>query len=115
MHLAKKVSKVGSEHHIIMTLEPMFSLTLLMSNICGPQFVASLVNSQYFIMFTNDASCKTWVHFLLCKFEVFFTFKKQKKWSKPRPKKRSCVCEHTLMPNLCQQHCKAIVVQLESF
>ncbi len=33
-------------------------------------------------------------------------------WSKPRLKERSCVCEHILEPSLCQQHCKAIVVQL---
>lgn len=53
-------------------------LELVHSDVCGPINPSSLGKSNYFVLFIDDFSRKTWVYFLKQKLEVFETFKKFK-------------------------------------
>lgn len=53
-------------------------LELVHSDICEPIKLNSLGKSNYFVLFIDDFSRKTWVYFLKQKLEVFKTFKKFK-------------------------------------
>ena len=51
------------------------SFELIHANVCGP---ISLGKNNYFLLFNDDFSRKTWVYFLKQKSEVFSIFKKFK-------------------------------------
>ena len=53
-------------------------LELIHTDVCGPIKPNSLGNSNYFLLFIDDFSRKTWVYFLKQKSEVFGVFKKFK-------------------------------------
>lgn len=53
-------------------------LELIHTDVCGPIKPGSLGNSNYFLLFIDDFSRKTWVYFLKQKLEVFGVFKKFK-------------------------------------
>jgi len=53
-------------------------LELIHADVCGPIKPWSLGKNNYFLLFINDFSRKTWVYFLKQKSEVFTTFKKFK-------------------------------------
>ena len=53
-------------------------LELIHTDVCGPIKPGSLGNSNYFLLFIDDFSRKTWVYFLKQKSEVFENFKKFK-------------------------------------
>ena len=53
-------------------------LELIHTDVCGPIKPSSLGNSNYFLLFIDDFSRKTWVYFLKQKSEVFEVFKKFK-------------------------------------
>ncbi|KAH9670830.1 hypothetical protein KPL70_017126 [Citrus sinensis] len=53
-------------------------LELIHTDVCGPFKPNSLGKSNYFILFIDDFSRKTWVYFLKQKSEVFEAFKKFK-------------------------------------
>ena len=53
-------------------------LELIHADVCGPIKPSSLGNSNYFLLFIDDFSRKTWVYFLKQKSEVFEVFKKFK-------------------------------------
>ena len=48
------------------------------TDVCGPIKPSSLGKSNYFLLFIDDFSRKTWVYFLKQKSEAFGTFKKFK-------------------------------------
>ena len=48
------------------------------TNAWGPTYVSSLVGSNYYTTFIDDATRKTWVYCIQKKFDVFYTFKKWK-------------------------------------
>jgi hypothetical protein len=48
---------------------------LVHTNLCGMIHLASLGGARYFISFTNDFSCFTWLYFLKQKFEALQAFK----------------------------------------
>ncbi len=50
-------------------------LALVHTNLCGMIHLASLGGTHYFISFTNDFSCFTWLYFLKQKFETLQAFK----------------------------------------
>ncbi|GAU34810.1 hypothetical protein TSUD_394360 [Trifolium subterraneum] len=54
------------------------SLKLIHTDVCGPIKPRSLGKSNYFLLFVDDFSRKTWVYFLKEKSEVFENFKKFK-------------------------------------
>ena len=51
---------------------------LVHADLCGPMSTKSLGGSQYFLLFTYDFSCMSWVYFLENKPEAFDSFKKFK-------------------------------------
>ncbi|EOY13470.1 Uncharacterized protein TCM_032055 [Theobroma cacao] len=53
-------------------------LELVHSNVCGLMSIESLNASKYFLMFTDNYSWSTWIHFLKHKSDVFSIFKKFK-------------------------------------
>ncbi|KAE8735550.1 Beta-galactosidase 8 isoform 1 [Hibiscus syriacus] len=53
-------------------------LELIHTDVCGPIKPSSLGNNNYFLLFIDDFSRKTWVYFLKQKSEVFEVFKKFK-------------------------------------
>ena len=53
-------------------------LELIHADVCGPIKPCSLGKSNYFLLFIDDFSRKTWVYFLKQKSEVFEAFKKFK-------------------------------------
>ncbi|KAE8681124.1 hypothetical protein F3Y22_tig00111342pilonHSYRG00188 [Hibiscus syriacus] len=53
-------------------------LELIHTDMCGPIKPSSLGNNNYFLLFIDDFSRKTWVYFLKQKSEVFEVFKKFK-------------------------------------
>ena len=53
-------------------------LELIHTDVCGPIKPRSLGKSNYFLLFIDDYSRKTWVYFLKEKSEVFENFKKFK-------------------------------------
>ena len=53
-------------------------LELIHTDVCGPFKPNSLGKSNYFLLFIDDLSRKTWVYFLKQKSEVFEAFKKFK-------------------------------------
>ena len=53
-------------------------LELIHTDVCGLIKLSSLGKSNYFLIFKDDFSRKTWVYFLKEKSEVFETFKKFK-------------------------------------
>lgn len=53
-------------------------LELIHSDVCGPISPSSFGKSNYFLLFIDDFSRKTWVYFLKQKSEVFEIFKKFK-------------------------------------
>ena len=53
-------------------------LELIHTDVCGPINPSSLDKSNYFLLFIDDFSRKTWVYFLEEKSEVFENFKKLK-------------------------------------
>ena len=53
-------------------------LELIHTDVCGPFKPNSLGKSNYFLLFIDDFSRKTWVYFLKQKSEVFKAFKKFK-------------------------------------
>jgi hypothetical protein len=53
-------------------------LELIHADVCGPIKPSSLGKNNYFLLFIDDFSRKTWVYFLKQKSEVFSTFKKFK-------------------------------------
>ncbi|KAK9100717.1 hypothetical protein Scep_024147 [Stephania cephalantha] len=53
-------------------------LELIHTDVCGPIKPSSLGNINYFLLFIDDFSRKTWVYFLNHKSEVFEVFKKFK-------------------------------------
>ena len=53
-------------------------LELIHTDVCGPFKPNSLGKSNYFLLFIDDFSRKTWVYFLKQKSEVFEAFKKFK-------------------------------------
>ena len=53
-------------------------LELIHTDVCGPIKPSSLGKSNYFLLFIDDFSRKTWVYFLKKKSEVFENFKKFK-------------------------------------
>ncbi|KAE8707740.1 TMV resistance protein N-like [Hibiscus syriacus] len=53
-------------------------LELIHTDVCGPIKLSSLGNNNYFLLFIDDFSRKTWVYFLKQKSEVFEVFKKFK-------------------------------------
>ena len=53
-------------------------LELIHTDVCGPIKPTSLGKSNYFLLFIDDFSRKTWVYFLKQKSEVFEVFKKFK-------------------------------------
>ena len=54
------------------------SLQLVHTDVCGPIKPSSLGKSNYFFLFIDDFSRKTWVYFLKQKSEAFGAFKKFK-------------------------------------
>ena len=50
-------------------------LELIHTNVCGPITPSSLGKNNYFLLFIDDFSRKTWVYFLKQKSEVFEAFK----------------------------------------
>ena len=50
------------------------SLELRHSYLAGPMQVTSIGGSTYFMTFTDDFSCRTWVYFLKFKSEAFDKF-----------------------------------------
>ena len=50
-------------------------LELIHTDVCGPISPSSLGKNNYFLLFINDFSRKTWVYFLKQKSEVFEVFK----------------------------------------
>ena len=54
------------------------SLQLVHTDVCGPIKSSSFGKSNYFLLFIDDFSRKTWVYFLKQKSEAFGTFKKFK-------------------------------------
>ena len=54
------------------------ALELIHTNVCGPIKPSSFGMNNYFILFIDDFSRKTWVYFLKEKSEVFEIFKKFK-------------------------------------
>ena len=53
-------------------------LKLIHTNVCGPIKPSSLGKNNYFLLFIDDFSRKTWVYFLKQKSEAFRAFKKFK-------------------------------------
>ena len=53
-------------------------LELVHTNVWGPTQVSSLGVSNYYVIFINDATRKTWVYCIHKKSDVFNTFKKWK-------------------------------------
>ena len=49
-------------------------LELIHTDVCGPIKLRSLSKSNYFLLFIDDFSSKTWVYFLKEKLEVFEIF-----------------------------------------
>jgi hypothetical protein len=49
-------------------------LELIHSDLCGPMSEASWGGARYFITFTDDFSCKTFVYFLQSKDQVMNKF-----------------------------------------
>ena len=54
------------------------TLELIHSDVCGPMPSTSLSGFEYFIIFIDDYSRKTWIYFLKAKNEVFEKFKECK-------------------------------------
>jgi hypothetical protein len=54
------------------------SLQLVHADVCGPIKPSSLGKNNYFLLFIDDFSRKTWIYFLKQKSEVFGAFKKFK-------------------------------------
>ena len=53
-------------------------LELIHADVCGPIKPSSLGKNNYFLLFIDDFSRKTWVYFLKQKLKVFSAFKKFK-------------------------------------
>jgi hypothetical protein len=53
-------------------------LELIQNDVFGPVPVSSLGKYVYYVSFIDDFSRKTWIHFLMKKFEVFDKFKEIK-------------------------------------
>lgn len=51
-------------------------LQLVPTDVCGLITPTSLPESNYFLIFIDGFSCKTWVYFLMIKYEVFAKFTK---------------------------------------
>ena len=46
-------------------------LDLVHSYVCGPMSIVSITRSMYYVSFIDYLCCKTWIHFLKTKDEVF--------------------------------------------
>jgi transposase InsO family protein len=46
-------------------------LQLIHTDLCGPLLVLSLAKTEYFLLFTDDYSCKSWIYFLKTKDQAF--------------------------------------------
>ena len=53
-------------------------LDLIHTDLVGPLKALSVSGSRYFIVFTDDFSCKSWVYFLKTKGEAFSKFQEFK-------------------------------------
>lgn len=53
-------------------------LELIHAELCGPMQTESLGGSQFFLMFTDDYTCMSWVYFLKYKSQAFENFMKFK-------------------------------------
>ena len=73
--LGKQFKKSFPKESSLIAQKP---LELIHTDVCGPIKLSSLGKSNYFLLFMNDFSRKTWVHFLKEKSEVFENFKKFK-------------------------------------
>ncbi|KAM2454036.1 hypothetical protein PS1_014188 [Malus domestica] len=60
------------------TIRAQKPLELIHTDVCGPIKPSSLGKNNYFLLFIDDFSRKTWVYFLKQKSEVFGAFKKFK-------------------------------------
>ena len=56
------------------------TLELIHSDVCGPMWSTSLSGYEYYVIFIDDYSRKTWIYFLKTKSEVFKKFKEFKPW-----------------------------------
>ena len=54
------------------------TLELIHSDVCGPMWSTSLSVYEYYVIFIDDYSRKTWIYFLKTKNEVFGKFKESK-------------------------------------
>ena len=53
-------------------------LHLIHSDLVGPMHASSVENSHYFVVFTDDYTCKSWIYFMTAKSENFQMFQKFK-------------------------------------
>ena len=70
-------------------------LELIYTDVCGPIKLSSLGKSNYFLLFINDFSRKTWVYFLKEKSKVFENLKK----FKALVEKESCLVRKAMRSN----------------